>query len=222
MCVSLNSGRVIAPPNRPVFEREERQAFCPSRSPGQIMTKKIAFILLSLASLSAPAPAQDVPWDMPLPGATGTIGLDGTVDKFYAATHSALVKAADGVRHLVHLTRRTAVHGTTPGTEDAFYGLEEGGRVVVHYVADSGTKTAVEIDRVGDGGLKVAEGVVVGIDRGARKLDLQRSDNSRVAFRLTERAAQDVGSDVAMKTKVVVYYAEEGGEQVVHYFKKVR
>jgi hypothetical protein len=182
------------------------------------MTKTIALILLPLAMFSAPAHAQEVP----LPGVTGTIGLDGTVDKFYAVTHSAIVKTADGVRHLVRLTHRTAVHGTAPAAEDAFDKLEEGSRVAVHYVTDGSTKTAVEIDRVGDGGLKVAEGVVVGIDRAARRLDIRRSDGSRLTLRLTDRAADAVGSDVATKTRVIVYYAENGGERVAHYFKKVR
>jgi hypothetical protein len=181
------------------------------------MTKKVALILLLLATFSSRGGAQDVP----LPGVTGTIGLDGTVEKFYAVTHSAIVKTADGVRHLVRLTRRTAVHGAGPAAEDAFSRLEEGGVVAVHYVTDATGKTAVEIDRVGDGGLKVADGVVVGIDRSTRKLTIQLSDDSRLTFRLTDRAAHHVGSDVASKTRVIVYYADDGAEYVAHYFRKV-
>jgi hypothetical protein len=91
----------------------------------------------------------------------------------------------------------------------------------VHYVADAAGKTAVEIDRVGDGGLKVADGVEIRIDRSARKLTIKLSDDSLLRLRLTDRAAHDVGSDVASKTRVIVYYADAGGEHVAHYFKKV-
>lgn len=182
------------------------------------MLKKSAIIIASLVMLSASAPAQDVP----VPGVTGTIGLDGTVDKFYAVTHGALVKAADGVRHLVHVTGRTAVHGTSPTADEPFRGLEEGSHVLVHYVVNGDTKTAVEIDRVGDGGLTVVEGTVVGIDRTSRKLTVQLADDSWVTFRLTDRAAHDVGKDVAKSTRVIVYYADDGGNPVAHYFKAAK
>ena len=182
------------------------------------MLTKSAIVIASLVILAASAPAQNVP----LPGVTGTIGLDGTVDKFYGVTHGALVKAADGVRHLVHVTDRTAVHGTNATADDPFRGLEEGSRVVVHYVVNGDTKTAVEIDRVGDGGLTVVEGTVVGVDRVARKLTVQLADESWVTFRLTDRAAHDVGRDVAKRTRVIVYYADESGNPVAHYFKAAK
>jgi len=177
----------------------------------------VTLVIATLVIHSASAPAQNVP----VSGVTGTMGLDGTVDKFYAGTHSALVKTADGIRHLVHLTDRTAVHGRRP-TEDPFSGLEEGSQVVVHYVVNGDTNTAVEIDRVGDGGLNLVEGTVVGIDRVAKKLTIQLADDSSMTLRLTDRAAHDVGKDVMNRAKVIVYYADEGGTRVAHYFKTVR
>ena len=181
------------------------------------MSRKGGIVIATLVIGSASATAQNVPGS----GVTGTMGLDGTVDKFYAGTHSAIVKTADGVHHLVHLTGRTAVHGTRPA-EDAFRGLEEGSQVVVHYVVNGDTNTAVEIDRVGDGGLNLVEGTVVGIDRVAKKLTIQLADDSSITLRLTDRAAHDVGKDVMNRTRVVVYYAEDGGTRVAHYFKTAR
>ncbi len=144
------------------------------------MSRNVAIVIATLVIRSAWATAQDVP----VSGVTGTMGLDGTVDKFYAGTHSAIVKTADGIRHLVHLTDRTAVHGAKPAG-DAFSGLEEGSKVVVHYVVNGETKTAVEIDRLGDGGLTLVEGTVVGIDRvahrGQRRRIVLRTPSERPA-----------------------------------------
>jgi hypothetical protein len=38
---------------------------------------------------------------------------------------------------------------------------------------------------------------------------------------LTDRAARSVGKELATRTRVVVYYADEEGAQAAHYFKKV-
>jgi len=183
--------------------------------------KPIAFVVVSLLVAPASTPAQDPGDSVPIPGVTGTIGLDGTIDKFYHVTHSAIVKTADGVRHLVHLTRHTAVHGAG-SADDAFNGLEEGSRVVVHYVEEGDKKTAVEIDRVDDDGLTLLEGTVKHVDRAGKKLTLQLADDSVVTLRLTDRAARDVGKDIEGAGRVVVYYADDGGERVAHYFRKVR
>jgi hypothetical protein len=182
--------------------------------------KQTAIVVAALLIASASASAQDVDDNVPIPAVTGTIGLDGTVDKFYGVTHSAIVKTADGVRHLVHLTSHTAVHGAR-SADDAFGGLQQGSRVVVHYVMDGDEKTAIEIDRVGDDGLTLLEGTVKHVDRNGKTLTLQLADDSIVTLRLTDRAARDVGKDIEGAGRVVVYYAEDGGERVAHYFRKV-
>jgi len=183
------------------------------------MFTRSALASVSLAILTATAAAQQ---PRPVaPGVIGTIGLDGTIDRFYHATHSAVVKTADGVRHLVGVTDETVVHGAESAAEDPLRGLSEGRHVVVHYVVTGSKKTAVEIDHVGDAGLHVVQGVVVGVDRPARKLIVELPDDTWVTLRLTDRAAHDVGKEVATRSRVVVYYADEGGAQVAHYFKKV-
>jgi hypothetical protein len=151
---------------------------------------------------------------------TGTIGIDGTVDKFYAATHQVAVKTADGVRHLLHLSSRTAIHGTRTA-DGPLGGLERGNQVVVQYVASGDTKTAVEIDQVGDGGLKAVGGVVTNVDRSAKTLTVRLADDSSITLRLTDHAAHHVGHDIENQTRVIVYYADDGGERVAHYFKRV-
>src|SRR5258705_11316577 len=107
----------------------------------------------------------------PSPGVTGTIALEGTVDKTYGGANTIIVKTAGGLRRLFHLTKRTVVHGTTEG--DAAPGpVNEGSHVVVHYASDRGEDTAEEIDRIGEGGLRELRGVVTGVDRAARQLTI--------------------------------------------------
>jgi hypothetical protein len=197
----------------------------PRRNVGILKPMTLVVASLLIASVSLPAQTQS-PEPGLVPGATpstlGTIGLDGTVDKFYSVTHQAIIKTAEGVRHLVHLNSHTVVHGAESAADNTFGGLEEGSQVVVHYVVDGEKKTALEIDRVGDGGLSLVEGTLQRVDRAAKTLTIQLDDDSTVTLRLTDRAAKDVGKDVASSDRVVVYYADESGERVAHFFKRAK
>jgi len=157
----------------------------------------------------------------PIPGETGTIALDGTVAKTYAGIHAIAVKTADGIEHLIHLTSRTAVHGVND-TTDALNGLSEGTRVVVHYAPAAGDATAVEVDRIASDGLHEMHGVVTHVDRPAKRLTIRLEDGSTETLRLSDRAARNSGRDVRDASTVVVYYLDEDGDKVAHYFKAVR
>lgn len=153
--------------------------------------------------------------------------VEGTVKKVDAAGKTIVVKTADGTEHTFHLVGRTAVHGaevTAKGTKETFHGLKEGSVVVVHYTAKGTEETAEEIDHVGKGGLKVAQGTVKGIDRGAKTIIVTTADGAEEMFRLTGRAARDVGKGIGegaeKSAKVTVYYTEEAGHKVAHFFKK--
>ena len=162
--------------------------------------------------------AQQAP---PIPNATGVVAMEGTVDKTYAGASTMLVKASDGIRHLFHVTTKTAVHGTEAGFDE----LAPGSRVIVHYEVNQGAKTAVEVDRVGGDGLREMEGVVRRVDRRSKQLSLELADGSRETLQLSERAAQYLGKDVERipgSGRVIVYYTEEDGGKVAHYFKIVR
>ena len=183
------------------------------------MTRPTSLVVASLLIASVSARAQ-IPVPNDKPGTIGTIGLDGPVDKFYSVTHSAVVKTADGLRHLIHVNPRTVVHGAESTADDVFGGLEEGSHVVVHYVVEGDKKAALEIDRVGDGGLSLLDGRVQQMDRAAKTLAIQLADGSTVTLRLTDRAARHVGKEIGRKDRVIVYYADEGGDRVAHYFRK--
>jgi len=159
------------------------------------------------------------------PPVVGTIALEGTVDKTYAAANAVIVKATDGLEHLFHLTKRTVVHGAKATGDTALSGLTEGSRVIVHYTAYGEKKTAVEFDRIAEYGLSATEGVVTRIDRNGKTLSIRLADGSTETLLLSERAASDVGKDVDRAAeagaKVIVYYTDEAGHRITHYFKRI-
>jgi hypothetical protein len=153
--------------------------------------------------------------------------LEGEVLKLDDAAKTVVVKLADGTEHTLHVVKRTAVHGardTTTGATDAFHGLKEGSRIAVHYTAKGADETAEEIDNIGEGGLKTAEGTMTHIDRGAKTLTVRAADGADDTYRLTDNAARDAGADIAAGTeksaKVTVYYTEESGRKVAHFFRR--
>jgi len=152
--------------------------------------------------------------------------VEGTVKKVDAGTKTVVVKTADGTEHTVHFVAKTSVHGwdaTEAGAKDGMHGVKEGGHVVVHYTVKGTEKTAQEMDRIGEGGLKVSEGTVSKIDRGGKTLAVKTADGVEATYKITDHAVVDAGKDVGhgveKASKVTVYYTEEGGKKIVHFFK---
>jgi type 1 fimbria pilin len=176
---------------------------------------------LLLVGAAVSAGQQAPPVERPI----GTIPVEGTVQKAYEGAHTVVVKTADGIEHLFHLNERTVVHGGTAAGDDALRRLEEGSKVIVHYTAQEGDETANEIDRIGEDGLQTVEGTVTKVDRRAKTISIRLADGTGQTLRLTDRAASDVGKDIdgaAVGTaRVIVYFNDQAGEQVAHYFKRV-
>jgi hypothetical protein len=153
--------------------------------------------------------------------------VEGTVEKVDAGAKTVIVKTTDGTEHTFHFVGRTAVHGTEAtarGSKDAFHGLKGGSAVAVHYTAKAGRETAEEVDHIGKDGLKVTEGTVSRIDRGGKTIAVKTADGTEEIYNLAGRAAKDTGKGIgegAEKSgKVTVYYTEEAGRKVAHFFKK--
>ena len=150
--------------------------------------------------------------------------LEGTVKAVYRATNVVIVATLDGVEHMYHFTKDLLVHGGKGSGVDALEGLREGTTVVIHSSGTGANQSAVEIDRLGDEGLKTTEGVVTNIDRRQREITIRFDNGTKETLQLTERAAAEAGSgasQVAPAARVTVYYADENGRKVAHYFKKV-
>jgi len=151
----------------------------------------------------------------------------GTVERIDSGAKTIVVKAADGTEHTFHFVARTAVHGgekAGAATKESFHGLKEGSEVVVHYTAKGTEETAEEVDRIGDGGLKTTEGTITNLDRSAKTVTVRTADGTEQAFRLTDHAADDAGKDVSVGAeksgKVTVYYTEQAGHKVAHFFSR--
>ena len=151
--------------------------------------------------------------------ASAVVGTVKTVDK---ATKTAVVKTAEGTEHTFKFVGHTVAHGaeaTAHGTKDAFLTMKEGDEVVVHYTVKGTEKTAHEIDHVGKDGLKVGEVTVKGVDRGAKTVAVKTADGADETYHLTAEAAKETGKGAGKAGKATVYYTQEGGKKVVHFFK---
>jgi arginine repressor len=149
--------------------------------------------------------------------------VHGTVTKVDSTAKTIVVKTKDGTEHTMHFVGKTAVHGTEAGAKDTFKGVKEGSEVVAHYTAKGSEKTAVEVDKVGKEGLKETEGTVSSIDRGGKTIAVKTADGSVQTFKMADHATKDAGKDIGKGTeksaKVTVYYTEDAGKKVAHFFE---
>ena len=149
-----------------------------------------ALALGTVLTVSASAHAQDRP---PL---KEPIALEGTMKQFYKAANVVIVTTMDGVEHVYHFTKDLIVHGgKTPGV-DALEGLREGTTVVIHEGTGGSQASAEEIDLLGDGGLKIAEGIVTNIDRRKKEITIRYNNGKTETLQMTTRAAAESRADV--------------------------
>ena len=152
----------------------------------------------------------------------------GTITKIDKTAKTIAVKTADGSERTFYWAKSTSVHGVKAAdtaAKDSWHGLTEGSEVVAHSTEHGTKDTVVEVDKVGDTGLKRTEGTIKEIDRSGKKLVIKSADGTEHAFKLTGRAATDAGKDVAAGaekgTKVAIYSTEDAGESVAHFFEKI-
>lgn len=154
--------------------------------------------------------------------------VHGTVTKIDKGAKTVAMKTADGTEHAIHWSKKTTVHGAKDvdaAGKDSWHGVKEGSEVVAHYTKRGTEDTALEIDKVGDQGLKKTEGTVKEVDRGGKKLVIKTADGAEHTFKLTGHAAADAGKEVTAGTekgaKVAVYSTESAGKHVAHFFEKM-
>ena len=160
-------------------------------------------------------------------GALGVVNaVEGTVKKVDRSAKTIVIETADGTDHTYHVITKTVVHGvkgTDASADRAWDGLDQGSKVVAHYTTAGGQDTVQEIDRVADDGLKTSTGTIDHIDRRAKVLVVKGADGTKQTYRLTDHAATDAGKDIAKgaekSANVTVYYTEEAGHKVAHFFK---
>jgi hypothetical protein len=175
------------------------------------MTQLIGVVALAFASN---AYAQRPP---AIQGVTGTIATEATVKDEKKAGNKIVVATEDGTEHVYDAAKDLVVH---PG-KNPLSDLKPGTTVVIHYTPDNAVH---EIDRVGENGLSVTEGIVSNINRGKREITIRFDNGKTETLQLTDRAAVDAGR--ALKsvpdgtTRVVIYYSEEAKGKIAHYFNQ--
>lgn len=154
--------------------------------------------------------------------------VDGTIKSIDRTGKVVVVDTADGAKHTFHYAGDLAVHvgdDSKAAAKDTFHGVDVGSKVAVHYTVAGGRETAHEIDKIGDGGLKVMHGTVTHVDRGARKISIATEDGTVETVRLTANATDDAAKATAKGTvkaaKVSVYYTEKAGEKTAHFIEKL-
>ncbi|MGO8793815.1 MAG: hypothetical protein ACLQLC_03245 [Candidatus Sulfotelmatobacter sp.] len=152
--------------------------------------------------------------------------IHGTIEKIDHGSETVVIKTGDGVKHSLHATEDVAVHDADASDKAAtasWHGLTEGSEVVAHYTKRGTEESALEIDKIGKDGLKTAEGSIKELDRGGKKLVIDTGNGTKQTFRLTDHATEDAGKDIAKGaeegTKVTVYYADDAGRKVAHFFE---
>ena len=152
-------------------------------------------------------------------GLTGTIVTEQTRKDEHKAANKIVVATEDGARQVFDAADDLLVHGGRDLTD-----LKPGTTVVVHYTSGAAGKAAHEIDRVDADGLRTTEGIVTRIDRAKREIRVRYDNGTTETLTMTARAAVDSGQDFrnvpAGTTRVVVYYSQEAGGKIAHYFKR--
>jgi hypothetical protein len=149
----------------------------------------------------------------------------GVITKLDGAGKTMLVKTADGTEHSIHFVDKTVVHGTAAGAKDTFHGLKEGSEVIAHYTVKGSEKTGVEVDKIGKDGVKTVEGTVSKVGSDGKTVVVKAADGTEHTFRVvgndTVTSAKDIGKGADKTAKYTVYYTEDAGKKVAHFFEKL-
>ncbi len=146
----------------------------------------------------------------------------GTVKVVDKGAKTVVVKTGDGTEHTFQFAGRTVSHGaeaTAKGSKDAFEGMKEGDEVVVHYTEKGAVKTAQEVDHVGKDGMKMSVVAVQSVDRGAKTVTVKTAEGAEETYHLTADATRETAKGLDKAGKTTVYYTEEGGKKIAHFFK---
>jgi len=145
--------------------------------------------------------------------------VHGTIKKVDSATKTIVVKTADGTEHTIKVTGQTTYKGTKEGLD----GLKEGTEVVARTTGKGIDETGVEIGKISKDSVKVTKGTIVKVDQGAKTVVVKTADGTEKTFEFTETAGKDMGKAVGAGTekgaKVTVYYTEETGKKIAHFFE---
>jgi hypothetical protein len=118
---------------------------------------------------------------------------------------------------------KVASDDTVKGTKDGFDGIKEGSEVVVRSTGEGAEATVNGIGTVGKDGMKVTKGTVEKIDDGTKTVVVKSADGTEKTFEYSGNVLKDSGKTVGKGTekgaKITVYYTEEAGKKIAHFFE---
>jgi len=142
----------------------------------------------------------------------------GTITKVDSGAKTIAVKTADGTVHTVKWTDDTTVTGLKGAAHGADLAGKEGGHVIIRTTDEGGEKTAHSIDYVGHKTIKTADVTVDDVGKGTQTLAVHTADGAKETFKVGDHATVDTGKDVEKGGHYTVYYTEDAGKKVVHFF----
>jgi hypothetical protein len=148
----------------------------------------------------------------------------GTLKKVDTDTKTIVVDTGEGTEKTAKFTEKTTVNGLKDGAKATDLAGKEGGHVIVHTVGD----TAHGVTWVGDKSVHSSEGVIDDVGKGTKTVAVKTADGSKDTFEVADHAAvgtskrvTDYSVEGAKKGEhVTVYYTEEGGKKIAHFFKR--
>jgi len=91
----------------------------------------------------------------------------------------------------------------------------------VHFSKTGGNPSPEELERLSGDGLTRMEGVVTAVNRVDRTISVKLADGTKQTLRFSDQAAADVDRAGDGTGNVILYFKDEAGERVAHYFKRV-
>jgi hypothetical protein len=149
----------------------------------------------------------------------------GTLDKVDTGAKAIAVKTADGTVETAKFTEKTTVTGLKDGAKATDLVGKEGDHVIVHTVHG----TARTVRWTGDKPVHATEGVVKDVGKGTKTVAVETAKGTTETFHVADHAVVGTGKETAEYTErgakegehVTVYYTEEAGVKVAHFFKKI-
>lgn len=164
-------------------------------------------LFLGVLALAMPPTATAQIMVPPNNGFNATIVLPSTIDAFYTGLNEGLEKTGEGIEHLTGANGTKVRKGV--GSLDS---LQPGTPVAVQYTVKGIQASADQTAQIAPTALNVNEGTVTKVDR----------YNGRVTIKYANGTTETLRSDNTFtrhSSRVIVYYADQSGRRVAHFFK---
>ena len=163
-------------------------------------------LFLGVLALAAPPTATAQIMVPPNNGFNATIVLPSTIDAFYTGLNEGLEKLGDGIDDLGYGRSRVREGA------GSLKGLQPGTPVAVQYTVKGIQASADGTSQIAQPGSNVNEGVVTRLDRDNRRVTIKFANGSTETLRSDNTATRH-------SSRVIVYYADQSGRRVAHFFK---